>query len=64
MVLDGAPTTKKKGDVMDKFTMSVNEAICDMRMHGIRMSPKKFNLMGDSGVLPFVKVVGRTLEGR
>lgn len=64
MVLDGAPTTKKKGDVMDKLTMSVNEVICDMRNHGIRMSPKKFNLMVDSGVLPFVKVVGRTLEGR
>jgi hypothetical protein len=55
---------QEKGDVRDKLTMSVNEVICDMRNHGIRMSPKKFNLMVDSGVLPFVKVVGRTLEGR
>lgn len=49
---------------MDMLTMSVNEVINDLRKHGIRMSPRKFNIMVDSGVFPFVKVVGHTLQGR
>lgn len=49
---------------MDKLTMSVNEVLNDMRKNGIRMSPRKFNFMVDSGLLPFVKIAGRTLEGR
>lgn len=49
---------------MDKLTMSVNEVLIDMRKHGIRMSPRKFNIMVDSGVFPFVKVVGQTMQGR
>lgn len=55
---------KSKGDVMDKLTMSVNEVFEDMRKHGIRMSPRKFNLMVDSGLLPFVRLIGLTTEGR
>lgn len=49
---------------MDKLTMTVNETIDDMRRNGIRMSPKKFNCMVDSGVFPFVKIVRVSANGR
>lgn len=49
---------------MDKLTMTVNEVLVDMRKNGIRMSPKKFNFMVDSGMLPFVKVVSVSNGGR
>lgn len=44
--------------------MTVNETIDDMRRNGIRMSPKKFNCMVDSGVFPFVKIVRVSANGR
>ena len=49
---------------MDKLTMTVNEVLSDMRKNGIRMSPKKFNFMVDSGMFPFVKLVRITTHGR
>lgn len=49
---------------MDKISMTVNDVLADMRRHGLRMSPKKFNLMVDAGLLPFVKVLSTSPAGR
>ena len=49
---------------MNKLEMTVNEVINDMRNHGLRMSQKKFNIMVDSGILPFVKVLYVSPNGR
>lgn len=49
---------------MEKFHMNVNEVMADMRQHGMRMSPKKFNLMVDAGLLPFVQVLAVSPGGR
>ncbi len=56
--------TNRKGEDMDKLTMTVNETMDDMRRNGIRMSPKKFNFMVDSGMFPFVKIVRVNTTGR
>lgn len=49
---------------MGKEHMNVNEVMNDMREHGLRMSPGKFNLMVDAGMLPFVKVLRISPNGR
>lgn len=49
---------------MGKEHMNVNEVMNDMREHGLRMSPEKFNLMVDAGMLPFVKVLRISPNGR
>jgi hypothetical protein len=42
---------------MDKINMNVKEVMADMRQNGMKISQKKFNLMVDAGLLPFVKVL-------
>lgn len=58
------PAKKKKGDYMKKIQMTVNEVMEDMRKHGLRMSPKKFNIMVDAGIFPFVNVLYVSDNGR
>lgn len=49
---------------MERFHMNVNEVMEDMRRHGFRISPKKFNQMVDAGLLPFVKILSVSPGGR
>ena len=49
---------------MNRFHMSVNEVMTDMRRHGFPISPKKFNLMVDAGLLPFVQILAVSDGGR
>lgn len=49
---------------MDRLHMNVNEVMADMRNYGFRISPKKFNQMVDSGLLPFVKILSISPNGR
>ena len=49
---------------MKKINMTVNEVLADMRQNGWKMSPRKFNMMVDAGLLPFVKVLKVNDGGR
>lgn len=49
---------------MERLCMNVNEVMADMRKNGLRISQKKFNLMVDEGLLPFVKVLSVSTGGR
>lgn len=49
---------------MNRLQMNVNEVMADMRHHGLRISPKKFNMMVDAGLLPFVRVLSISPGGR
>ena len=62
----GVPNIKKEAAFVEKNKahMNVNEVIADMRQHGFKMSPKKFNMMTDAGLLPFVHVLSVSACGR